>query len=104
MTEAVIMAVMKELTKSHDNLTHLMSRFHFCTRWNVGKPLYCNSFHYSASYVVLLLTLVAFVKFKEREKHPWMSVLLVKLQANASNFTKSNTPQWVFFMFLKLSK
>ena len=29
-------------------------------------------------------------------------LILVKLQAKASNFTKSNTPPWVFFMFLKL--
>ena len=31
-------------------------------------------------------------------------LLLVKLQASARNFTKSNTPPWVFFMFLKLYK
>ena len=29
-------------------------------------------------------------------------ILLVKLQASACNFTKSITPPWVFFMFLKL--
>ena len=31
-------------------------------------------------------------------------LLLVKLQALAYNFTKSNTPPWVFFTFLKLYK
>ena len=31
-------------------------------------------------------------------------LLLVKLQASACSFTKSNTPLWVFFTFLKLSK
>ena len=31
-------------------------------------------------------------------------LLLVKLQASARNFTKSNTPPWVFFTFLKLYK
>ena len=31
-------------------------------------------------------------------------LLLVKLQASACNFTKSNTPPWVFFTFLKLYK
>ena len=30
-------------------------------------------------------------------------LLLVKLQAEACNFTKSNTPPWVFFTFFKLS-
>ena len=29
-------------------------------------------------------------------------LLLVKLQASACNFTKSNTPPWVFFTFFKL--
>ena len=31
-------------------------------------------------------------------------LLLVKLQASACNYTKSNTPLWVFFTFLKLYK
>ena len=31
-------------------------------------------------------------------------LLLVKLKAKACNFTKINTPPWVFFMFLKLYK
>ena len=29
-------------------------------------------------------------------------LLLVKLQASACKFTKSNTPPWVFFTFFKL--
>ena len=49
--------------------------------------------------------LVPFVKFKKREKHSWRSVnFRVKLQAKACNFTKINTPPWVFFTFLKLYK
>ena len=31
-------------------------------------------------------------------------LLLVKLQAEACNFTKINTPPWVFFTFFKLYK
>ena len=31
-------------------------------------------------------------------------LLLVKLQAEVCNFTKSNTPQWTFFTFFKLYK
>ena len=31
-------------------------------------------------------------------------LLLVKLQAEACNFTKSNSPPWVFFTFFKLYK
>ena len=31
-------------------------------------------------------------------------LLLVKLQVEACNFTKSNAPPWVFFMFFKLHK
>ena len=41
---------------------------------------------------------------KKREKHPWTSVPLVKLQASPYNFTKSNTPPCVLFIFLKLYK
>ena len=41
-----------------------------------------------------LRDLVPFVQFKKREKHPWRSV----------TFTKSSTPPWVFFTFLKLYK
>ena len=43
---------------------------------------------------------VPFTQFKKREKHLWRS----KLQSLACNFTKSNTPPWVFFMFFKLHK
>ena len=32
------------------------------------------------------------------------ALLLVKLQAEACNFAKSNTTPWVFFMFFKLYK
>ena len=31
-------------------------------------------------------------------------LILVKLQALACNFTKINTPRWVFFTFFKLCK
>ena len=31
-------------------------------------------------------------------------LLLVKLQGSDYNFTKSNIPPWVFFMFFKLQK
>ena len=36
-----------------------------------------------------LCNLVPFAQFKKRERHPWRS-----------NFTKSNTPPWVFSRFL----
>ena len=42
--------------------------------------------------------LAPFVQFKKREKHPWMTVALVKLQNEACNFTISNTPQWEVFL------
>ena len=44
--------------------------------------------------------LAPFVQFKKREKHPWKRVTLVELKAKAWNFTKNNTPPWVFFTFL----
>ena len=42
-----------------------------------------------------LCNLVPFVQFKKCEKHPWRK---------ACYFTKSSTPPWVFFTFLKLYK
>ena len=38
---------------------------------------------------------------KLKKKHGGL-LLLVKLQVSACNLTKSNTPPWVFFRFLKL--
>ena len=45
-----------------------------------------------------LRDLVPFAQFQKREKHTWGSVTFSR------NFTKSNTPQWVFFTFSKLCK
>ena len=41
----------------------------------------------------VLRDFVPFVQFKKREKHSWRSV------TSPSNFTKSNTPPWVFSRF-----
>ena len=41
-----------------------------------------------------LRDLVPSVQFKKREKQPWKSV------TSAYNFTKTNTPPWVFSCFL----
>ena len=49
-----------------------------------------------------LRDLVAFVQFKKREKHPRRSVNFSKVEG--CNFTKINTPPWVFFAFFKLHK
>ena len=47
----------------------------------------------------VLHDLVAFLQFKKPEKHQWRSVTF-----STCNFTKSNTPPWVFFTFFKLRK
>ena len=53
----------------------------------------------------VLSDLVPFVQYKKHEKNPWKSVTFSKVQAFlACNFTKSNTPPWVFFAFFKLYK
>ena len=41
---------------------------------------------------------------KKVKSNPWRSVTLVNFQALAFNFTKSNTPPWVLFTFVKLCK
>ena len=48
-----------------------------------------------------LRDIVPFVKFKKPENAYTGVLLLVKLRARACNFTKSNTPPWVYFMFYK---
>ena len=45
----------------------------------------------------VLSDLVPFGLFKKREKHPWKGVTFSKVAE--SNFTKSNIPPWVFFVF-----
>ena len=41
-----------------------------------------------------LRNLVRFVQFKTRGKHPWKSVILVKLQTIVCYLTKINTSPW----------
>ena len=48
--------------------------------------------------------LVQFAQFKNMKNYHGGVFLLVKLQAKAWNFTKSITPPWVLFKFLKLYK
>ena len=47
-----------------------------------------------------LRDLVPFLQFKKREKHPWRSANFSNVASLACNFTKFNTPPWVFFTFL----
>ena len=51
-----------------------------------------------------LRDLVPFAQFKNVKNTHGGVLLLVWFQALACNFTKSNTPSWVFFKFLKLYK
>ena len=50
-----------------------------------------------------LRDLLPFVQFKKREKLPCRSVNF-NCRLEAYNFTKINTPPWVFFTFFKLYK
>ena len=51
-----------------------------------------------------LRDLVTFVQFKKRENTHGGVLRLVVLQAEACDFTKSNTPPWFFFTFSKMNK
>ena len=66
------------------------------------------SFELVFAYINIYLYVVRYVIYHHvhnlkdvRNTHGGV-LLLVKLQAEACNFTKSNTPPWVFFTFLKL--
>ena len=54
----------------------------------------------------MLCDLAPFVEFKKkREEHPYRSVTFTsKVVGLVCNFSKSNTPPWVFFTFFKLYK
>ena len=51
-----------------------------------------------------LSDLLPFTQFKTVKNTHGGVLLLVKLHAKAWNFTKGNTPPWVFFTFFKLKK
>ena len=63
-----------------------------------------NKVWYDRSMCDAFRNLVPFVLFKKYEKHSWRSVNFSKITAESCKFTKSNTPPWVFFTFLKLCK
>ena len=59
--------------------------------------------HYSILDICgALCDLLPFAQFKKNEKPSSKIVTFSKIEA--FNFNKSNTPQWVFFMFFKLCK
>ena len=51
-----------------------------------------------------LYDLIPFAQFRKSENNHGGLLTLVKFQAQAYNFIKSNTPPWVFFTFLRLYK
>ena len=51
-----------------------------------------------------LRDLVPLVQFKKCENIHGGVLILVKLQVSACNFTKINTPPWVFFTCFELHK
>ena len=66
----------------------------------LGVPLFCES----PCAWDALRDFVPFVQFKKRENTHRGVLLLVKGQALACNFTKSNNPPWMLFKFFKLYK
>ena len=61
----------------------------------------CNYKEYQA-HVILCMIWYHLYNLKNVKNTHGQMLLLVKLQALACNFTKSNTPPWVFFTFFKL--
>ena len=51
-----------------------------------------------------LRDLVPLCNLKNVKNTHWGVLILVKLQVEACNFTKINTPPWVLFTFFKLYK
>ena len=59
---------------------------------------------YYESFEILCAIWCHLYNFRNVKNTNGRVLLLVKLQAKASNFTESNTPLCVFFTFLKLCK
>ena len=57
-----------------------------------------------SSYVMLGVICHHLRNIKNLKNTPGRVLILAKLQAEAYNFTKSNTPPWVFLTFLRLHK
>ena len=61
-------------------------------------------FIYDGNICDVFCDLVPFVKFKKHENTHGGELLLIKFQALAYIFPKSNTPLWVFFTLFKFYK
>ena len=85
------------------SIKDFFSKLHFLQCWRHKGALYTfDLVGVSTGMCGALRDLIPFVQFRKREKHPWRSVTLSKVAS--CNFTKSNTPSWVFFTFFKLYK
>ena len=58
----------------------------------------------AAAYVMIFTVSYHLYKWKNVKNTHGGMLLFIKLQTSAYNFTKSNTPPWVFFTFFKLYK
>ena len=69
--------------------------------WQMS-PTYTIDLH--TKYVTCCTIWYQLYNFKKVKNTHGGVLILANLQASAFNFTKINTPQWVFFTFLKLYK
>ena len=97
------MIKIRKKTRNH-LLCVLESPAWFTCSWVTDGSLKFDGSLGTLKYQMLCAICYNFVLFKKREKHPWKSVTFSKLQTETCNFTKSNTPPWMFFTFIKLYK
>ena len=85
-----------------------MACFKVCTsQWNVAVGSDTSKlliFNTKKPYVMVCAIWYHLYNLKNVKNTHEEVLLLVKLQALACNFTKSNTSPWVFFTFFKLHK
>ena len=78
---------------------------HLITKlWDYYSMLLASMWIFKKLYVMRCAIWYYLYNFKNMKNSRRWVLLLEKLQALACNFTKSNTPPWLFFMFLKLYK
>ena len=82
------------------------NKHRYYSHWNLSWKTHCGITHILTSIIWdALLDLVPFLyNFKNVKNTHGGVIFLVKLLAEACNFTKSNSPPWVFFTLFKLYK
>ena len=98
-----VLSQCKRVGKTLITLIRISKIIIFSQRTNIMKVFIESQFGY-CSFMVRCEIWYHFYNLKNMKNTHGGVLLLVKLQAKACNFTKNNSPPWVFFAIFKLYK